>query len=64
MTTNLTYNKALGELEKIVKQIESEEIQLDALSEKIKRATELIEFCKTKLRTTEEEFEKSRSIIG
>ncbi|MCD4695731.1 MAG: exodeoxyribonuclease VII small subunit [Bacteroidales bacterium] len=64
MTTNLTYNKALGELEKIVKQIESEEIQLDTLSEKIKRATELIEFCKTKLRTTEEEFEKSRSIIG
>ena len=63
MKTNLTYKKAYNELEKIVKEIEAEETQLDTLSEKIKRATELIEFCKTKLRTTEEEFEKAKAII-
>ena len=62
MMTNLTYKKAYDELETIVNEIESEEIQLDTLSEKIKRATELIEFCKTKLRTTEEEFEKTKLI--
>ncbi|MFH1320057.1 MAG: exodeoxyribonuclease VII small subunit [Bacteroidota bacterium] len=59
MKTNLTYKKAFDELENIVRDIEDEKIQLDTLSKKVKRATELIEFCKTKLRMTEEEFKKA-----
>ena len=61
MKASLTYQKAYEELTKIVAEIESEKIQLDQLAEKIRRAGELIEFCKVKLRSTEEEFAK---IIG
>jgi len=45
----------LNELEKIVAEIESEEVDVDVLAEKIKRASFLITFCKGKLRTAEDE---------
>ena len=51
----LTYSQALNELEKIVSEIESEEIDIDILAVKIKRASFLITFCKERLRTTEED---------
>ncbi len=51
----LTYSQALSELEKIVSDIESEEVDIDILAAKIKRASFLITFCKEKLRTTEED---------
>lgn len=55
---SLTYLKALNELREIVSDIESQEIDIDILTEKVKRAAELINFCRTRLRTTEEEIEK------
>ena len=55
MQTNLSYHKAFSELEKLVEQIEDDQIQLDELSEKVKKAKELIKFCETKLRTIEKE---------
>jgi exodeoxyribonuclease VII small subunit len=54
----LTYSQALKELEKIVKEIESEEVDVDILAEKIKHAAQLITFCKGKLRTAEDEVKK------
>ena len=54
----LTYSQALNELEKIVTDIESEEVDVDVLAEKIKRASFLITFCKGKLRTAEDEVKK------
>jgi len=48
----------LNELEKIVTDIESEEVDVDVLAEKIKRASFLITFCKGKLRTAEDEVKK------
>jgi len=48
----------LNELEKIVADIESEEVDVDLLAEKIKRAAFLITFCKGKLRTAEDEVKK------
>lgn len=54
----LTYSQALSELEKIVAEIESEDVDVDVLAEKIKRASFLITFCKGKLRTAEEEVKK------
>ena len=54
----LTYEKAYIELQKIVEEIESENVSLDNLSAKIKRAAELLNFCQTKLKSTEEEFIK------
>jgi len=59
--TKLTYQKAFEELQKIVSYIEDEEIGLDDLTNKVRRATELIEFCQNRLRSTEEEFNKALS---
>jgi exodeoxyribonuclease VII small subunit len=59
----LTYSQALTELEKIISEIESEEINVDVLAEKVKRATYLIKFCKDRLRNTEEEVKKVLSGI-
>lgn len=54
----VTYSQALTELEQIIGEIESEDIDLDALEEKVKRAAFLIKFCRDKLRSTEEEVKK------
>lgn len=60
----LTYSQALKELEKIVKEIESEEVDIDILAEKIKRASQIITFCKGKLRTAEDEVKKVLAEMG
>ncbi|MBL0741231.1 exodeoxyribonuclease VII small subunit [Chryseolinea lacunae] len=54
MSDQTNYTKAFEELQTIVTEIESGEISVDELSDKVKRATELIRICKTKLTTTEE----------
>jgi exodeoxyribonuclease VII small subunit len=59
----LTYSHALNELEEIISSIESEEINVDVLSEKVRRAAYLIKFCKDRLRNTEEEVKKALSEI-
>lgn len=56
---NLSYSNAIKEIEEILKYIESQEVDVDVLVEKVKRATELIKFCKGKLRTAEEELHKT-----
>lgn len=53
MSKKLTYRAALEELESIIQEIESEEISIDDLSLKVKRAATLLKFCKEKLRETE-----------
>ena len=57
-TNQITYSDAITELEAIVKQLENEEIDVDILAEKVKRASYLIKLCKTKLRSTEDEVKK------
>jgi len=54
----LTYSQALAELEKIISRIESEEVDVDALAEQVKRASVLIRFCREKLQSTEEDVKK------
>ena len=51
----LTYASAIAEIEEIMAQIESNELDIDKLTESVKRVTALIKFCKTKLYETEEE---------
>ncbi|MBC7720482.1 Exodeoxyribonuclease VII small subunit [Flavobacterium omnivorum] len=55
MEEELNYTNAFEELQQIVTEIEQGEISVDELSEKVKRATALIKFCKLKLITTEED---------
>ncbi|MDZ4751977.1 MAG: exodeoxyribonuclease VII small subunit [Flavobacteriales bacterium] len=52
------YTAAFEELQQIVSEIEEGEITVDELSKKVKRATELIRFCKSKLSATEEDVQK------
>lgn len=65
MRTNkkLTYAQAIDELERIIEDIETESIDVDALAIKVKRAAYLINFCKNNLRNTEEEVNKTLSEI-
>ena len=49
------YTDAFNELQTIVSEIEQGEISVDELSQKVKRAAQLITICKLKLTTTEED---------
>ncbi|HEY0176353.1 MAG TPA: exodeoxyribonuclease VII small subunit [Pedobacter sp.] len=58
MEKNLNYEEAYEELSRIAADIETESVSVDVLAEKVKRASELIAFCQTKLRSTETEVNK------
>lgn len=58
MSKQIDYTEAFEELQKIVTEIEMGEITVDELSEKVKRAAQLIKICKSKLSTTEEDVNK------
>ncbi|HOK36724.1 MAG TPA: exodeoxyribonuclease VII small subunit [Paludibacteraceae bacterium] len=55
----LTYNEAINELEKILEELENNtEINFDQITQKVQRATELLEFCNKKLHQIDEDMEK------
>lgn len=54
----LNYKEAMAEIEEIVAKLENNQLDVDELSGKVKRVSELIAFCKSKLHDTEEEVEK------
>lgn len=58
MEKKLTYETAYSELAAIAKEIENETIAVDVLATKVKRASELITFCQSKLKSTETEVNK------
>ena len=58
MEENLTYEAAYAELEQIAREIETEAVSVDELALKVKRASELINFCQSRLRSTEAEVNK------
>lgn len=49
----MTYEEALAELQSIVQALQEGNISMDDLSEKITRASELIQYGREKLRKTE-----------
>ncbi|MBM4060501.1 MAG: exodeoxyribonuclease VII small subunit [Planctomycetes bacterium] len=53
-----TYAAASAELEQILQDIESGEIDLDALTEKVERAATLLATCRQKLAATETKVKK------
>lgn len=59
MESKLTYKEALAEIEQIVANLENDKLDIDQLSVAVKRVTELIKFCKDKLKETTEEVEKT-----
>lgn len=58
METTLTYEQAYRELAQIAKEIENESVSVDVLAQKVKRASELITLCQTRLKSTETEVNK------
>jgi exodeoxyribonuclease VII small subunit len=58
MSESLTYEAAFQELKQIESEIAGESISVDLLSERIQRASFLLQFCQAKLRATEEEVGK------
>lgn len=60
----ITYKEAIEELEEILTSLESTGPDVDGLTIKVKRAAELIKFCKGKLFETETEIEKIIEEIG
>ena len=53
-----SYAAAYAELQEIVQALQSDAVGVDALSDKITRAAVLIEYCRKRLRATEDELEK------
>ncbi|MFB9864131.1 exodeoxyribonuclease VII small subunit [Rufibacter immobilis] len=52
--SNITYKQATQELEAILKAIENDDVDVDELTQKVQRSSELIKLCKQKLRTAED----------
>ena len=53
-----TYSQAMERLEKRVRQIDNNELEIDVLAEKIKEANGIIAFCSDKLTKADKEIEK------
>ena len=58
MDNNITYEKAMKEIEDIADKMERREYTSDVLTEKLARAQQLIIFCREKLVKTDEEINK------
>lgn len=58
MNEEMTYAKAMAELEAIVAKMQSDQCDIDSLAGYTSRALELLKFCKDKLFTTDQEVKK------
>ncbi|MBG8552185.1 exodeoxyribonuclease VII small subunit [Hymenobacter guriensis] len=53
MTSDATYRQAIAELETILRALETDTVDVDELTAKVQRSSELIRLCKQKLRAAE-----------
>ena len=58
MQEEINYEKAVGELEEIVRKMENDQLDMDSLTQQLRRAQTLIRLCKDKLTKTDEEIKK------
>jgi len=56
-----SFDKAYIELQNIVEQLQGEDTSIDKLSVQIKKANELVKFCKTKLRAIDDEIKDAEA---
>lgn len=57
-TTALKYSEAIQEIEQILEKFRTEQLDVDTLTAEVKRATELIAACKSRLKEVEGEVKK------
>ena len=55
---NIKYEEAVSQLEEIVEKMENDELDIDQLSDQLKRAKALVKLCKDKLTKTDDEIKK------
>ena len=55
---NIKYEEAVQQLENIVQKLENGELNIDELSNELKKAQKLISLCRQRLTKTEEEIQK------
>lgn len=58
MTDPIGYAAAMSELEQILEEIESDDVDVDQLSVRVRRAAELISVCRTRINATRLEVEE------
>lgn len=58
MSKEITYGEAMTQIEEILGKIEAGELDVDELTDKVKRVASLLDICKKKLKTTETEIQK------
>ncbi len=51
----MKYEEAMRQLQEIVRKMENDELDIDQMTEQLKRAQELIRLCRDKLMKTDEE---------
>ncbi len=54
----IKYSEAVAEIEEILELIESGELDVDELTGKVKRVSQLIQLCKARLRDADEDIKK------
>jgi exodeoxyribonuclease VII small subunit len=57
-TTAIKYSDAIREIEQILEKFRSEQLDVDTLAQEVKRATELIAACKSRLKEVDGEVNK------
>ena len=54
----MKYEEAMRQLQEIVRKMENDELDIDQMSDHLKKAQELIKICRDKLTKTDEEIQK------
>ncbi len=57
MEENMTYSEAIAEVEALIKKMEQPDNNLENLTSQVKRASELLNYCKSQLILTKNEVE-------
>lgn len=55
---DVSYTEAMAEIEKILSTLQSADCDVESLTKMVKRASELIDLCRTKLRKAESDVNK------
>ena len=61
---NLNYDEALVELQAILSSLQDETLSIDDLTTSIKRASELLQSCNSRLKTTQKDVEEVIEKLG
>ena len=60
----ITYSLALEELQEIINDLESDQIDIDELAKKVERANELLQQCQKRLTSTQMQVEKIVEVLN